>query len=285
MRIERNKPALLFALPRLINRLPDHFSGKQELKKQLYKIEAGYAGELKVDQYLQAIPYLASKIILTNIQLPIKFGTSFQIDTLIIAKQYIFILEVKNIKGHLYFKENPHYLLRTLDGIDTTMECPITQLELAKVHLTTWLEQHGIKTDVHGEIILVNKSSVIKEIPSNSPVTFLKRLSLSLLKKESLPIKFNNQQLERIVRLILQQKIDSQYPPLCDYFKIDPSFLKTGQLCVKCYSSTIYKTERIRRCTYCRTEQPNNFQEPIKDWFLLVNPSITNAQCRSFLGL
>lgn len=287
MTITRKKPDLLFSLPRLINRLSRQFPGNErsELENYLYKIQAGYSGELKVDKYLASVSHLASKTILTDVRLPLKSGSSFQIDTLIISKKYILVLEVKNIKGNLYFKTNPHYLLRKLGETETMMECPVTQLELAKLNLDQWLQQYGINTNVHGEIVLASKSAFIKEIPNNSPVTYLKRLSLSLLEKEDFSEVFDYQQVQNIIQLIERHQIKYQPLPLCEYFNINIKSLKLGQLCVHCSESTIYKTERTQHCPYCKTDQPNNFWEPIKDWFLLVDKFITNAQCRYFLGL
>lgn len=113
--ISRTHPPLLISLPRLLTRLPEHDSNVEKLTKRLYQLEAGYAGEWKIDQYLQKINLPDSSIILTNIELALSPNHSFQIDTLLITKQTIFILEIKNIKGNLYFKSNPHHLLREVD--------------------------------------------------------------------------------------------------------------------------------------------------------------------------
>lgn len=136
MKITRKEPQLLFSLPRFIHRLQREFPEKERsiLEKRLYNMQAGYSGEKKVDDYLTLIPNLKSTIILTDVRLPLNSGSSFQIDTLIIAPQYILILEVKNIKDNLSFITNPHYLLRELDGNESSIECPITQLTLAKMN-------------------------------------------------------------------------------------------------------------------------------------------------------
>lgn len=287
MKITRSEPELLFSLPRLINRLSKGFpvKGKMDLEEKLYRLRAGYSGELKVDRYLESVPYMQGKIILTGVALPIKFGSLFQIDTLIISERYVMIVEVKNVKGDLYFKTNPHYLLRVLDGEETVMDCPITQLELAKIHLVEWFRQQGMNIEVQGVIVLANRNAHIREIPPHAPVIYMKRLSILLGEKEKYPEVLSTVQLERLRIRIRQQQSDYVTGPLCSYFHINPKYLKRGQLCVKCHESTDYKTERLRYCKYCELTQPNNFRETIEDWLMLVDSSITNAQCRYFLDL
>lgn len=287
MKISRTQPNQLFSIPRLIKRLPKDFSMKEKMRieDQLYRIQAGFSGELKVDRYLESIEYLHSKIVLTDLHLSTRSGKTFQIDTLIVSRKYILILEVKNIKGDLYFKTNPHFLLRKLNDDSTRMECPITQMEVAKINLSHWLKQNGIHMEVHGEVVLSNQSAFIKEIPESSPVIYMKRLTILLQEMESLPDLLDEPQLQEIVKRISEQKNNYKPLPLCKTFNINPADLKIGQLCKKCNEKLVYKTERIRFCLYCEVEQPNNHKELMIDWFLLVDNSITNEQCRYFFDV
>lgn len=287
MRIKRVQPCQLISIPKLIKRLPKEFpvQRKMEIEERLYRIQAGFAGELRVDRYLESIQCLDSKIILTDVRLPTRSGGTFQIDTLIISQKYILILEVKNIKGDLYFKTDPHFLLREVDGIGTRMECPITQLEVAQFHLVDWLRRSGINMEVRGEIILSNQSAFIKEIPEKSPVMYMKRLMILLQDMEKLPVLLNEQQIRIIATQIKTQQSEYTQPPLCTTFQIDPNQLKIGQLCKSCNGEMVYRTERMKFCTNCQTEQPSDYGETVADWFLLIDSSMTSAQCRYFLNL
>lgn len=288
IKITREKPALIDALPRLIARLPDNYPRKEELglAQQLYNIEAGFSGETKVDRFLELIELPESSITLTNVQLSLAPGHSFQVDTLILAKQFILLLEIKNITGELYFESDPHQLRQIkVTGEEAIMECPITQLEVAIDKLRTWLSKQGFKNEITGQIILVNRNATVKVAPRNAPLLYLKRLSIYLREQAAKSPIFTTAELVKMKELIERQQVSYHPYPLCDYFKIDPKLLKTGQLCSHCNNSMIYHSHKQRYCHHCKTAEPNNYRQSIQDWFMLVSPSISNRQCKYFLKL
>lgn len=256
-----------------------------DLSRRLYQLEAGFSGELKVDSYLQKIYAPNLPIILTNLSLTLSPGYSFQIDTLILTKQTVFILEVKNIKGNLYFKSNPHHLLREIDGDETIMDCPITQLGIAKENLTLWLAQRGINVNVSGLVVLANQQAIVKEAPPNSPITYMKRLAIILREINQMPPIYKLSEIEMIAKTIQANQTPYQIYPLCDYFKIDPRVLKKGQLCSVCNGVMAYKASRVRYCNSCGISEVYDPGRIVKDWFMLISNSISNEQCRAFLKL
>lgn len=235
IKINRTHPKLLISLPRLLTRLPEYDANSEKLTKRLYQLEAGYSGERKVDQYLQKINLPDSSIILTNVELALSSNHSFQIDTLLITKQTIFILEIKNIKGNLYFKSNPHHLLREVDGVETIMDCPLTQLEIAKENLSLWLLQRGIDMNVSGIVVLANNQCIVKEVPRNARLTYMKRLAVILGKINQMTAVYQTKEIQTVATLIKQNQVAYNIYPLCNYFRIDPATLKKGQLCSKCH--------------------------------------------------
>lgn len=276
------------ALPRLIARLPQNYPRKEELDlvQQLYQIEAGFSGETKVDRFLELLELPKSSTILTNVHLALAPGHSFQIDTLILAKQFIFLLEIKNITGDLYFETDPHQLRSVKsNGEEKITECPITQLEVASENLRIWLAKKGIHTKICSQIILASRNAVVKAAPPNAPILYLKRLSLYLREKEQNPIIFNATELKKMKEIIERNRLDYNPYPLCEYFKISPHHLKKGQLCSKCHSSMTYQNHKKRYCHTCNLSESNNYRESIQDWFILINNTISNRQCRSFLQL
>lgn len=178
IKINRTKPKLLVLLPRLLTRLSDHDVNKERFSRRLYQLQAGYSGELKADLYLQKIDQPNSSIILKNVELALSSTYSFQIDTLIITRQTIFILEVKNIKENIDFKSNPHHLLREIDREETIMECPLTRNYKGK--LINLARPKRIQMNISGIVILANSQYITKEIPLNSSVTYMKRLAIIL---------------------------------------------------------------------------------------------------------
>lgn len=285
IQIRRTKPPLLVSLPRLIPRLPDHDLNKEKFAKRLYQLQAGYSGELKVDYYLQKIGVPDSSIILTNVELTLSSNYSFQIDTLIITKQTIFILEVKNIKGNIYFKSNPHHLLREINGEETIMECPLTQLEITKENLSIWLAQKGIEMNISGIVVLANNQCIVKEAPPNPAITYMKRLAIILRQMNKMTPIYKSEYIQMIAKLIQANQTSYRVYPLCNYFKIDSNLLKNGQLCSLCNQTLIYRNHKTHYCLNCKLVVANQPEQAIKDWFMLISDSISNEQCRHFLQL
>lgn len=288
IKITRKEPNLLVALPRLIARLPQNYPRKDELNlsQQLYKIQAGFSGETKVDRYLELLELPKSSIVLTNVHLALSPGHSFQIDTLVLTKQFILLLEIKNMTGNLYFETDPHQLrsIKT-NGEEVITECPITQLEVAKENLRIWLANQGINMDIDGQIILANRNSTVKVAPKNAPILYLKRLSLYLREKLQGPTKYNLAELKKMSEVIESNRLDYNPYPLCDYYNISPHLLKRGQLCSQCNSSMVYQNHKLQFCQNCQLSVLNNYREAIQDWFILINSTMSNRQCRSFLQL
>lgn len=288
VKITRNEPLLLRALPRLIARLPENYPGKKELdlERKLYQIEAGYSGEKKVDRFLEKLELPKSSIVLTDLHFALSPGQTFQIDTLILTEQHIIHLEIKNMVGELYFESNPHQLRRVLpSGDETIMECPLTQLEVARMNLQLWFAKRGVHIEVQSQIILASKNASVKLIPPNSPILYLKRLSILLHELAKEPTLYKVAELKKMSKLIQQQKLNYSPYPLCEYYRIDPNLLKRGQLCTKCSLSMSLKSHKQRYCIKCNLVESNDYTLPIQDWFMLISGSITNQQCRKFLKL
>ncbi|MFD1927427.1 nuclease-related domain-containing protein [Sporosarcina siberiensis] len=285
-KIQRKEPELLQSLPRLIARLNSNQSKTNSLQKQLYNVQAGFSGERYIDRYLESLEVPISLIVLTDIHLTLTPGNSFQIDTLILSDRFLLILDVKNIAGNLHFTTNPNQLEQTLStGEETIMDCPLDQLKTHIYVLQVWLAKRGINVDILGRVIISSKSGRVKEAPENAPIIYRKGLPILLNEMAKLPVIYSQNQLSEISNVIKQSKVVFNPFPLCRHYDIDPTDLKRGQLCPNCFNSMIYKSHKQRQCTSCGLIEPNNYQESLKDWFILVNDSISNRECREFLQL
>ncbi|WP_249336736.1 nuclease-related domain-containing protein [Sporosarcina sp. Marseille-Q4063] len=249
-------------------------------------MQAGYSGEQKVDKYLEQLELPQTSIVLTDIHLALSPGHTFQIDTLVLTEQAIIILEIKNITGELYFETDPYQLRRRKSsGEETIMDCPLTQLEVTQENLKVWLAKRGFHIEVSSQIILANKNGGVKTAPPNSPIIYLKRLSIFLRENERKPSIFSANQLKNISYVIMQQRLEYNPYPLCTYYQLDPKLLTTGQLCSKCNATMIYQNHKSRYCKWCKEKEPNNYGQSIQDWLMLINTTISNRECRYFLQI
>ncbi len=117
IRIYRRKLEQLKSLPRLLARLHPNSPKYKEIEDKLYRVQAGYAGEVKVDKYLESTIFPQKVIVLTDVQLPVAENFLIQIDTLILSRSSIILLEIKNIAGTLTYIPNPPISNEPMKGV------------------------------------------------------------------------------------------------------------------------------------------------------------------------
>ena len=103
---------------------------RQKIENKINMTEAGYSGECYVDNFLKQVTFPKHFAILKDIHIPMNENSYLQIDTLIITRKYITILEIKNIKGKILFQRTPEQLIRELNGVITTFKCRNSSLNV-----------------------------------------------------------------------------------------------------------------------------------------------------------
>lgn len=107
--ISRNPPQSHIASNRLLIRLHTSHPKTNEICEQLNKIEAGFAGEQLVDRSILEIEFPKDLCIFPDLQLKVHDHLFIQLDTLIITRKYLLIIEVKNIVGTITFQPHNSY--------------------------------------------------------------------------------------------------------------------------------------------------------------------------------
>ncbi|MFX3623267.1 MAG: nuclease-related domain-containing protein [Ectobacillus sp.] len=130
---ERKKPVKIQKLEALLRRLPPQHPKQKEIEENLAKSLSGYRGEQSLDYYLSFLPP-KQQLILHDLRLK-ENGRYFQIDTLILTKAFILIIEAKNIAGTIFFDTAFHQLIRTIDGKEEAFPDPIMQITRQKQQL------------------------------------------------------------------------------------------------------------------------------------------------------
>lgn len=284
--IHRRKPAILTALPRLITRLDERDSHRQELLAEYHSTKSGYGGEREADRHLSKTHFHGPVEILTNVELQISPSNFIQIDTLIITLSSIFILEIKNIAGTLEFLVQPPRLQRTLDeGTVHAFSCPATQLEKSKSDLEVWLASNGFPLKTSGAIILAYSKTNVKTPPFDTPIYYATQLPQILREQEAKPTIISPEQLHEIANKIRNAQHPFNPFPLCTHFRINPAELKPGMYCSQCHALLIRKTRRKWQCSGCKIINGNPYLNNIQDYFMLIKDNISNKECRDFLQL
>ncbi|MFC0414338.1 nuclease-related domain-containing protein [Cytobacillus solani] len=141
-------------------------------------LEKGFEGEIQFDAWLESLPESENRLILNDLLLECNH-TTFQIDSLLLVDETLYVFEVKNYEGDFYIDENGRWLTLSKKEIKN----PLLQLERSESLLRQLLQNHGIKTHIEPYVIFINPNFQLYQAPLGQPIIFptqLKRFSKKL---------------------------------------------------------------------------------------------------------
>lgn len=120
---ERSPALSLIGVKAAASRLESHHYAQPILASKSLSLEAGIAGEQKVESVLNHHAFPMNYRVLHDLTL--KTSQTFQLDHIFSTLSYSLVLETKNISGKLRFQENPDQLVRIREnGQIDAFECP-----------------------------------------------------------------------------------------------------------------------------------------------------------------
>jgi len=156
----RKYPVELLRLKRLHARMYPHDPERAYVAELIGRAEAGYKGEMIVDNHLLGLRLPCESILLRNIRLQIREEYIAQFDTLLVTERGIWIIEAKMIRGSLRLLANPRRMERTDEsGAVLTMDCPILQLENQKTGLGDWLKERELSLPIGGMVAFATRNT------------------------------------------------------------------------------------------------------------------------------
>ncbi|WP_052353836.1 nuclease-related domain-containing protein [Neobacillus jeddahensis] len=271
----------------LEKRTPKNHPNLLELKSFIKNVRSGYNGERKIHYYLCQIP--AKRFcIFHDLRLPCGEGY-FQIDALLLSPKGILMIDGKNHSGKLTIEKNQ--MIQEYADKRSVYENPISQANRHNLLLTYFLQKHKILQIPIDSLAVICKSSTELVISPGYLEAEKKVCRVSdLLRKIDKFYRYHNRDLldqksiEKIKRLLLK----NHTPQNIDLFKkFDIAKLEiiTGVPCPHCSSTTMTYGRRHWLCPICHYVSKDAHLEAINDYFLLINPSFTNSEIRTFLHL
>ncbi|WP_175988687.1 nuclease-related domain-containing protein [Bacillus sp. Marseille-Q1617] len=280
---ERPVPKIILYNEASLKRLHPLSDLRPKIEEGLLKAWAGYNGECKVDRQLSTIDDKDIYII-NDLCIPVG-NTYFQIDSLILTKYVLLILEIKNISGHLDISNEFGQLKRTLNGEVSAFASPIAQCEKYRIHLSGVLKKMKIPViPIEFLVVFTNPTSILTASSSDTKVLE------KTVKIESLLPKIHNllnifhtphlsdKELKRLSKLLLREH--KPFP----INKIELDFTK-GVQCTNCKEFSMIRKQASWFCLKCSYFDKNAHVRAINDYFLLIAPTITNKQARDFLEI
>ena len=215
-------------------------SGKE--RKHLFNLLKGYEGELQFDSLTATI---RSDCLILNDLLLSNNRNIFQIDTLIILPDTVYLFEVKNFEGDYFYDSDRLY---TQVPPSSEVNNPLIQLHRSESLLRQLLHNLGCKLTIQALIVFINPEFTLYQTPINKPFLLPGQINRFLQKVQSTSQKITNEHKTLANQLISLHIQDAPLyiPPSYQYHE-----LIKGNICRNCgsYEITVKGTKCI--CKSC----------------------------------
>lgn len=289
---ERTRPLRIAQLEALLRRIPNQHEKVPTIKKELVRRKVGYQGEQSLNYYFRFLndPQL---FLLHDLRLLGTNRSYFQIDTLLVSKSFIAILEIKNYTGSIYFDPDTYQVYRTsATHDDEILTNPLLQIQAQKLQLRDWLTAHNWPLlPIAKLVVFSDPSTKIVSTPTN--LQLLKQVVTApalLSKLESLQSTYSKDYLtDSGLEKLVQQLVHKHVPPACsdvlhDY-RISAGTIISGVYCPSCQRPTLTRGVVVGKwfCPDCMIASKHAHLSALEDYFLLLNHRVSTGEIHAFL--
>ncbi|WP_161784677.1 nuclease-related domain-containing protein [Halalkalibacter okhensis] len=224
-------------------------------------LEKGYKGEQQFDKWLNL--HTKDMIVLNDLLLEHN-NTIFQIDSLVITSNTLYLFEIKNYEGDFYMKGDRWYSLS-----NTEIKNPLFQLQRTESLFRRLLEELHISSPIEAYVVFISPEFQLYQTPLNLPIIFSTQLKrfFNQLQRNSSPLKEINEKLaKQILTLHLPESPYTRLP------KYDFPSLKKGIYCPTCQSFyTAFSNKKTIQCNHCSNSENSHaaLKRTIEEFILL----------------
>ncbi|MEH7122040.1 nuclease-related domain-containing protein [Bacillus sp. JJ1773] len=191
-------------------------------------LEKGYQGELMFDALIN--PLAINWLIINGLMLEYNH-TVFQIDTLLISSEKIFVFEVKNYEGDYFLKDGRWYTFSKVE-----IRNPLDQLSRCESLLRRLLQELGLNVPIETNLVFIYPDFYLYHAPMDLPIIFPTQLNRLITQLSKNTKKYKESHLSLAKRLTSLHIEKSPYMRLLDY---SYDQLKKGVTCVCCRSFNV----------------------------------------------
>ena len=247
-------------------------------------LEAGIGGEDRVAEVLRKVTFSFDHHIFHDLS-PAS-SESFQMDTFTLSPWFGLVLEVKNIGGTLDFRDHPPQLIRTReDGHKDGFESPAVQLKRNCELMIDWLTYHGLQLPIYGAVVLAYPKQIVAVPPAKTKLLFPNMISTFINSLPRQERKLDTSLFQDLSDELLKSHRPYIPKPICESYKLPFSDFQKGPRCVMCGRIGMVKLPRTWICPFCKAKDHLAHEQALREWFLIFKRSITNRECREFLGV
>lgn len=276
----------MVAHERLLVRLPQTHEKYKTISDRVYRLSAGYSGEVEVDKILPEIGLPKNSCIMKDIWLEVIPDFYIQLDTLIITRHCLILLEIKKYSGTVHFDEDVGKTIRISPNEEVgKYDCVVDQVDRAVYGLQQILQKYSTVLPIIPIVVMANAATDIELYPRKLPVKYKKQLPRyirQLLKNEMV---ITEQECLKIKKHIQSYARNRGHTPLCERYEISTVELQKGVICSACNRRMEKSQGRSWMCEVCKVSNKSVCNQAIADWFMLIAPTVTNRQLCQFLDV
>jgi ribosomal protein S27AE len=192
-------------------------------KKHYWSLLKGFEGELQFDHRIVSLE--TETIVLADLLLEVN-GSLFQIDSLVIFQDTIYLFEVKNYEGDYYYDGEK---LRTINGKE--VNDPLLQLKRSESLLRQLLNTLGCNFTLKTSVIFIHPEFALFQAPKDEPIILPTQMNrfMKKLNNNNSKISVRNTKLaEKLMSLHLPKS------PMERNYEYDYAMLRKGVFCAGC---------------------------------------------------
>ncbi|MCH1624034.1 nuclease-related domain-containing protein [Fredinandcohnia quinoae] len=232
----RHEPQELIILRYLQPRMK--FTEKEQ--KYFSQLEKGYQGEILFDARLNDV---RNDFLVLN-DLLFEIGNSFfQIDSLLITQNKIYLIDVKNYDGDFFIQKGKWYTFSDIEIKD-----PLIQLTRSESLLRRLFHENGFNLPIEASLIFINSDFYLYQAPLNLPITFPTQLNRFFKKLNSIPSKITDRHWKLAEKLKALHLMNNPFTRIPEYTY---ESLEKGITCVACYSFYTDIRNSSFKCSGC----------------------------------
>ncbi|WP_064092947.1 nuclease-related domain-containing protein [Rossellomorea aquimaris] len=284
---ERKYPRTLQKLDALLKRLHSQHPKIPLIQEEWKKRKAGYKGEASIDYPLSFLDP-SEYFIFHDLRLQ-DTNSYFQIDTLILSKKFFLIIEVKNLAGTIFFDSVFNQLIQLKDGQETAFSDPTIQIQRQENQLKKWLVDKGIPlVPISSIVVISNDRTIIKSSPEDKYLNekvihrHLLPQKIDKIKTSKIGNSLSDKQTKKVIRLLKKHHNEANYSIL-KRFNLTKEDLLPGVFCGNCDYAPLERRHGTWFCPRCLIKDSKAHLQALKDYELLISPTISNQELRSYL--
>ncbi|MBB6446081.1 nuclease-related domain-containing protein [Bacillus benzoevorans] len=283
----RTIPRTLLQYQALEHRIPADHPKMPLIQENIRKGLAGYKGECALDYPLSFLPEKKYSI-LHDVRLQVD-GHFFQIDSILLSEMFILLIDAKYMAGKLYFDVRFNQLIQTVDGEEKAYSDPLLQKRYHEEQFNKWLIKNKLPAAPILSLVVVSNSYTIIQTASEN-----RDLHQNVIHHEYLPFKIKEfeekltkpflteKERRKLGQQLIKQHTTPDYPIL-EKLQISQSELLKGVYCPNCGRLPMKRDYGKWTCPYCQHINKDAHVLSLKDYELLIGPTITNREMQDFL--